>query len=380
MAGCIRFPVADVAVKFRGRACGNELHETEPVGDRSPHVFRSLDIAVNDDRENSPREMPRIVPPFEFDCLGFPGVLAMGSGRVGIAAVGAYQPVHHQLQWRGNAVPVDRSDDHDPVGGDPHGIDFVHPVLGLAHCVIGVARARPMAERSGGREAGLAGMNVAAIFRRQPRQVEHIDFELPFILDRLAGKVGQPVTFGHFTRTGVFAPRRSVDQQNARSGCFVHVALLGGGDGVPGGQPIHRKVIVLVRELRPGLSRQRTFTGVRIGLPRHFADLADGIAMGLEGGIPELLAIAGFEFPLVQFRTGHSLPGFWGGPGCSGRNFRHAISFIGFDKMILRGIRFHHTPVIAIVHLPARPVARWQSPGNHQTANFITRVLCFGSQ
>jgi hypothetical protein len=42
---------------------------------------------------------------------------------------------------------VHRTDDHDAVRRDPHRIDLVHPVVGLAQRMIGIARARPMTER-----------------------------------------------------------------------------------------------------------------------------------------------------------------------------------------------------------------------------------------
>src|SRR5262249_44133883 len=82
--------------------------------------------------EQTALQMPRIVPAFELDPLGQLRVLALRAGGVGIASVRADQAVHHQLERRRDLIPVHRRNDHDAVSGDPHWIDLVHPVLGLA--------------------------------------------------------------------------------------------------------------------------------------------------------------------------------------------------------------------------------------------------------
>ena len=172
MVGGIRLPVADIAVEFGARAGGRQLHETQPVRDRAPHVLGALDVAVNDDREQPAGQMARIIPAVEFDLLGLLRVLALRQRRIGVAAVGTDQPVHHQLERRGDLVPVHRRDDHDAMRCDPQRVDLVHPVLGLAERMVRIARARPVAERRRGREAGLARVNVSAVLGRQPGQIE----------------------------------------------------------------------------------------------------------------------------------------------------------------------------------------------------------------
>ena len=139
----------------------------------------------------------------------------MRARRVGIAAVGADQPVHHQLQRRGHLIPVHRRDDHDAVRRDPHRIDVVHPVLRLAERIVRVAGAGPVAERRRGREAGLAGMDVAAVFGGEPRQVEDLDLDAGSRRERLAGDLDQPPALRHLAGAGVLAARRAVD----RAGC-----------------------------------------------------------------------------------------------------------------------------------------------------------------
>jgi hypothetical protein len=53
VAGGIRLPISDIAVEFRGRPGGTEVHEAKPVGNAPPDVLGSLDVPVHDDREPS---------------------------------------------------------------------------------------------------------------------------------------------------------------------------------------------------------------------------------------------------------------------------------------------------------------------------------------
>ena len=56
---------------------------------------------MHDAGEQTSREVARVVPARKFDFLGRLGVLAVSTRRIGIAAVGAHQPVDHELQGRG---------------------------------------------------------------------------------------------------------------------------------------------------------------------------------------------------------------------------------------------------------------------------------------
>src|SRR5262245_38101058 len=108
--------------------------------------------------------MTRIRPAGQLQPFGFDSIFATGRRWIWIAAVGAHETVDHELERRWRLVPVDRTHDHDAVRGDPLRIDFVHPVAGLSDRVIGVAGARPMAERLSGGNAGFAGINRTPIF------------------------------------------------------------------------------------------------------------------------------------------------------------------------------------------------------------------------
>ena len=226
MARCIRLPVADVAVELGARTSRDQPHEFEPVGQRVPHVLRALHVTVHDHGEYPPRKMARIIPAGEFDGLCLAGILAVGEGRIGIAAIGAHHAVHHQLDRGRHLVPVDGGDDHDAMRGNPHREDVVHPVLHLAERVVRITGARPMAQRRRGRETCLAGVNPASVFRGQPRQVEHIHRQPALVLDRRARERDQAEALRHLTRTGMLASRRAVDEENARRNGRILIAAL----------------------------------------------------------------------------------------------------------------------------------------------------------
>ena len=119
---------------------------------------------MHDDRKQPSGEVARIGPALEFELFRPGRVLARSRGWIGISTVGADEAVDHRLETGWRLIPVHRGYDHDPVSSRPHRIDLVHPVIDLADRMIGIARAGPVAERHRGRDAGLAGMDGAAIF------------------------------------------------------------------------------------------------------------------------------------------------------------------------------------------------------------------------
>src|SRR5262245_34763389 len=109
--------------------------------------------------------MPGIVPAFELDPLGQFRVLALRARGVRIASVGADETVHHQLERRRDLIPVHGRNDHDAVSGNPHGIDLVHPVLGLTERMIWITRAWPVTKLRCRRKARLTLVYTATVFR-----------------------------------------------------------------------------------------------------------------------------------------------------------------------------------------------------------------------
>src|SRR4051812_41342970 len=134
---------------------------------------------------------------------------------IGIAAVGANQAVDHQLQPRGCLVPVDRTDDHDPMRCRPHWINVNHPVLHLAERMIWVTGAGPMAERHGGRDAGLAGMNYAPVFGYEPAEIQNLGFKLRLPRENLTRKHREPPRLRRLAGTGVLVAAGAVDEKDA---------------------------------------------------------------------------------------------------------------------------------------------------------------------
>jgi hypothetical protein len=91
-----------------------------------------------------------VIPAFELKRLGCGRIFAVRGGRVGVAAVGAHQSVNHELEWAGCLVPVHGRQNDDAMRSSPALINFSHPVAGLSLRMVGVATARPVAQRHGG--------------------------------------------------------------------------------------------------------------------------------------------------------------------------------------------------------------------------------------
>jgi len=71
-----------------------------------------------------------------------------------------------------------------------------------------------VAQRRRGREARLAGMDVAAILGDDTRQIQNLNLAGMPLLDRMTRNLNEPPSLGHFSRTGVLAAWRSIDQEN----------------------------------------------------------------------------------------------------------------------------------------------------------------------
>ena len=60
-------------------------------------------------------------------------------------------------------IPIDRADNHYPVGSRTVRIDFRYPVTHLAMAWFGITGARPVAQRHRRRDACLARVNNASV-------------------------------------------------------------------------------------------------------------------------------------------------------------------------------------------------------------------------
>jgi hypothetical protein len=117
-------------------------------------------------------------------------------------------------------------------------------------------------------------VDVAPVLRGEPAQVEQLDRDPRRSSEYLACDFEQAIRFRHFTRTGVFAAGRTVDQQNGRFVAF-RVAALRIGDRRAGRQPVERKIIVWIGKFVARFARARSLATVLVGVPRDGHDLVE---------------------------------------------------------------------------------------------------------
>ena len=158
----IRLVVADVAVERAARSPASiEAHPVEPVGQRAAHGLDAGDVAVDEHAVHAAGEVLRVVPAASSSALAFAGPCpgSVGSGLppsahtrrsiMSLSGLGAW------YQYTGVTMMT-------PCAAHPALVDLGHPVVGLVQRVIGIAAARPMAQRHGGRHAALAREDAAA--------------------------------------------------------------------------------------------------------------------------------------------------------------------------------------------------------------------------
>src|SRR5882672_4724274 len=97
----------------------------------------------------------------------------------------------------------------------PHRIDLVHPILHLAQCMVGIATARPMAERHRGRDASLARIDDTAVFGCEPAEVEYLDLEIRLGSEDDMRQHGEPPGLRALARARVLAAGCAIDQKDA---------------------------------------------------------------------------------------------------------------------------------------------------------------------
>ena len=101
---------------------------------------------------------------------------------------------------------------------DPALVDLRHPVVGLPQRVIGIARARPVAQRHRRGHARLARVYHLPRLVGERGEIEKIGLVAAQGLDRLLRVLREPPGLGDLARAGVLAARRAIDDQDARAG------------------------------------------------------------------------------------------------------------------------------------------------------------------
>ena len=293
-------------------------------------------------------QMLGVVPAGQLQRLGQLGLLALGGGRVRIAAIGTYQPVDHQLEHAWRLVPVHRREDDDAVGGSPFLVDFSHPVVGLARSVVGIATARPVTQRHGGGHAGLAGVDVQVVAGGQQTQVEQIHLDT-FGLQNLPRPLGHAEGLGDLAGTAAIVARRTTDQQYPRAGRWIALGFVGQQQAVAGSFPLHRQQVVGVGKAGARFCRQRRLVAVAVVVPGNFFDFSQRTLDRIEGRVG--VGALELQVKLCAPELGGRLAKAWR------RGLRHAAS-VGYQPPGARRERHHET---RHSHTPARPSVRCQT-------------------
>src|SRR5688572_31957922 len=252
MARGIRLVVADVTVYGCRVIGGDQVHVLEPVAQRSTQRLGTDRVAVHDDRETPSREVTRIVPARELEGLGLRGVFQGRAGRIGIAAVGTDESIDHQLEHARRLVPVHRRYDHHAMRGGPARIDLVHPIVHLPERMVRVARAGPVTERHGGRDAGLAGQDLASVLRGEDAEVEEVALESRVALDFTLRDPGEAVRLRDFAGTGLVASSGAVDEEDSAGSLPALLAPLRCTHGLARFEPLDRQLVAWNLESHAG--------------------------------------------------------------------------------------------------------------------------------
>jgi hypothetical protein len=198
--------------------------------------------------------------------------------------------------------------------------------------------------------------DLPAELRRQPRQVEDVDCKPEFCEYRL-GELHQPPALGHFTRAGVLATRRAVDDEDAWLRLRIVMASLSLHNSASCSQPVHRDVVVWIGKTGSGFARHRGLSRMAVGIPRGGHDCVELALQWLERRIDETAAVALFKFVARQFDRRHSLANV---------RLRHASILLCLCRVSTSQAR------------PRFPGARRAYSGRHvsNSSSALTRSIC----
>jgi len=163
--------------------------------------------------------------------------------------------------------------------------------------MIGIATARPVAQRHGGGSATLARMDLAAEFRGDQAQVEKVRGARR-LLEHLAHQPRQAPALGDFARTSTVVARGAANEQDARLRLGARLFFLRSLQPLARREPLDRKIVIGIGKLRPRLARHRRLAAFLVGFPRDHLDALQPrrlrresrIGKGLEKALAEYLA------------------------------------------------------------------------------------------
>ena len=126
-----------------------------------------------------------------------------------------------------------------------------------------------MAERRRGREAGLAGVDVLAIFAGEPGEVEDLDLD-PVDAANLRRDLGQPPALRHLAGAGMLGARRAVyDEDAGRLRPGPHIPPEPWSIASCAAIQSIGEVVIGIGEARPGLARCAATCGCSNSRPRR---------------------------------------------------------------------------------------------------------------
>ena len=171
-----------------------------------------------------------------------------------------------------------------PCAADPFRINLVHPVIALTETVIGVATARPMTERHRCRHTGLAGVNLAAVFRCQQAEIEQFVGNRCLLQNRNSLR-RKAIGFRHLSGTGPVIPRRGADDQDLGRARGIFLLRFGRRNGVARLDPFNRKIVIGIGKAGAGFACQGRFTALLVIRPGDRFEATDRILFSREIGI-----------------------------------------------------------------------------------------------
>ena len=165
--------------------------------------------------------------------------------------------------------------------------------------MIGIAGARPMAQRHGRRHACFAREDHASVLRRERAEIQQVDLEVAGLQHAFRRRY-QPVRLRHLARAGLVVARCRADQQHARSGRCV--AMTGGRppDLPPGVQPLDRQFEIGIGEAPTGPSLAGASSILAVALPGQRRQAVDVRSGRRERRVVEALAVPAFELSALE--------------------------------------------------------------------------------
>jgi len=253
----------------RSRPCRrrNQRHVRQPSPPVTASMFRAHGISSGDNTEMPAGQMPWVGPSVKFQQLLPLGLLCVGR-RGWDCRRRANEAVDHSLQGGGVWYSWRAGHDHDAMSCNPHRINIVHPIVGLAERVVRVATARPVAKCIEVDTQDLQGW--ICLPNSDVKRLRSMDVESEAHFSKIGSDDLISRQVSTFRRASVLAARRPFISRilgfSASSSCWRCALSI-----ASRAQPIHGDFIV--GSAKPGrLARYRRLSRVAISVPSRIHD------------------------------------------------------------------------------------------------------------